>query len=118
MPAFAEQVRSLALLVVDHLNPDFLAAADAPVSDGPLNRLALLVQALSSRSTEDAKQIVGGLFAVQAIRSTVVVHRTGPKASEALERAGISEHDLPRGFVRLLDRAAVSIEEITRVLQT
>jgi len=110
MPAFLEQIRTLALLVVDHLNPRLLDAASAPTDNsGPLNRLARLVSTLSSENFEEAKERIGGLYAVQSVRSNVASHRTGPTADRTLARAGISKFDLPAGFVRLVEGATRSI---------
>lgn len=117
MPAFAEQTRALALLVVDHLNPRFFTSAEAPEAEGSLNRLALLIAALTGRPEQDSKDLIRGLYAVQAIRSTVVAHRTGPKGAEALKKAGIGEHELQAGFARLAEGAATSIENLTRALK-
>jgi hypothetical protein len=116
--AFVEQVRPLALLVVDHLNPAFLEAANAPPADGTLNRLALVLADLDGRTEDDARELLGGLYAVQSIRSTVVSHRAGATAQRALERAEISLYDLPTGFVRLVERARTSIEAVTAVLRS
>jgi hypothetical protein len=60
--------------------------------------------------------MIGGLYAVQSIRSTVVSHRAGADAQRALERAEISVYDLPAGFVRLVEGATNSIDGLTRVL--
>src|SRR5207249_4920894 len=69
--AFAQQVRSLAILVVDHLNPDFLKAMQAPSADGSLNRLALLIRDLAHIDEVAAKDLIGGLYAVQDRKSVV-----------------------------------------------
>lgn len=113
MDAFAEEVRALALLVVEHLNSDFLTTAEAPAADGTLNRLALLLADLRGIDAEQARELIGGLYAVQALRSTIVAHRTGERADAALQRAEISRTNLVAGFMRLAERAATSIDAIT-----
>jgi hypothetical protein len=108
--AFNEQVRTLALLVVDHLSSRFLDAADAPADDtGTLNRLARLLATLSGESFEQAKDRIGGLYAVQSVRSNVASHRTGPLVDQTLARASISRFDLPAGYLRLVEGAAGAI---------
>jgi hypothetical protein len=113
MPAFLEQVRTLALLVVDHLNSRFLDAAGAPADNsGTLNRLARLVSTLSSEDFQQAKDRIGGLYAVQSVRSNVAAHRTGPTADQTLARAGITKFDLHGGFTRLVEGATRSIDHL------
>jgi hypothetical protein len=112
MDAFAQQIRPLALLVVDHLNPEFLRAANAPEAEGTLNRLALMIRDRSDIDEAGAKELIGGLYAIQAIRTTLSAHRTGARADEALARAQISIHDLPAGFVRLVEGAVQSIRRL------
>jgi len=109
MDAFVQQIRALALLVVDHLDPDFLHAVRAPAADGTLNRLALMIRDRAGLDEAAAKDLIGGLYAIQAIRTTLSAHRTGTKADEALARAQITIHDLPAGFVRLVEGAVRSI---------
>jgi hypothetical protein len=116
MDAFADELATLALLVVEHLDVDFLTAADAPAGDGTLARLALLVAQLRGIGVEQGRELIGGLFAVQTLRSTVVVHRTGEKAEAALQRAEISRTNLIAGFIRLAERAAASIEAVAETL--
>lgn len=116
MDAFVEEVRALALLVVEHLNPDLLTAAEVPPAEGPLNRLALLVGELRGVGEVEAREMIGGLFAVQALRSKVVSHRTGHEAEAALQRAEISRTNLQEGFIRLAERVATSIEAVAEAL--
>lgn len=116
MEAFIHQIGPLALLVVDHLNPEFLRAANAPGAEGTLNRLAFLIRDLVGTTDAEAKKMIGGLYAIQAIRSTLVVHRAGEKAAKALERAGIHSYDLREGFRDLVERAAVSIEMVKEIV--
>jgi hypothetical protein len=116
--AFNEQVRTLALLVVDHLSARFLDAAEAPRDrDGTLARLARLVEARSGDSLDEAKERIGGLYAVQAVRSKVASHRTGPEVDETLARAGISRLNLPAGFVRLVEGATASINGLSELVK-
>jgi hypothetical protein len=111
--AFNEQVRTLALLVVDHLSSRFLDAAQAPADNrGALNRLARLVAVLAEVEEAEARDRIGGLFAAQAVRSNVASHRTGPRVEETLARAGISRYDLPSGFVRLVEGDAAAIANL------
>jgi hypothetical protein len=116
--AFAQQVRSLAILVVDHLNSGFLKAMQAPTADGSLNRLALLIRDLAHIDEVAAKDLIAGLYAAQAIRTNMTAHRTGQKALDALGRAGIDIRDLPAGFVKLVGRATASIRRLAEVLAT
>lgn len=118
MTAFLEQVRPLALLLIDHLNPELLDSAGVSRSgQGSLNRLAQLVSATSGKSEEESRELIGGLFAVQAIRSNVSAHRTGREADSTLQRAGISKLDLPAGFASLVSRAAESLENLRQVFE-
>jgi hypothetical protein len=116
MDAFVQQIRALALLVVDHLNPAYLNAVRAPAADGTLNRLALMIRDRAGIDEAAAKDRIGGLYAIQAIRTTVSAHRTGAKAEEALARAQISIHDLPAGFVRLVEGAVQSVRGLLDLL--
>lgn len=117
MPAFLEQVRTLALLVVDHLSSRFLDAAAAQAENtGTLNRLARLVATLSGEDLEQAKNRIGGLYAVQSVRSNVASHRTGPLVDQTLARAGINRFDLPAGYVRLVEGATTAIEYLRDLL--
>jgi hypothetical protein len=112
MDAFVQQIRPLALLVVDHLNPRFLDAASAPAAAGTLNRLALLIRDRTGIDEAGARELIGSLYAIQALRTTLTAHRTGAKADEALARAQISIHDLPAGFVRLVEGAVQSMRRL------
>jgi hypothetical protein len=115
--AFNDQVRTLALLVVDHLSGRFLDAAGAPAdSQGTLARLARLVAATSGDELDQAKERISGLFTVQAVRSNVAAHRTGPRVEETLARAGINRHDLPAGYLRLVTGATTSIRSIGELM--
>lgn len=118
LTAFLDQVRPLALLVVDHINSDFLAATGITASkEGTLNRLAEVVSVLADKSFDDAKDIIGGLYAVQAVRSNLSAHRTGRKANDTLDRAGISRFDLPAGFEQLVRNAAAAILSIAEIVR-
>jgi hypothetical protein len=116
MDAFVQQIRVLALLVVDHLNPEFLRAVNAPAGDGSLNRLVLMIRDRAGLDEAAARDLIGGLYAIQAIRTTLSAHRTGTKADEALARAQISIHDLPAGFVRLVEGPVRSIRRLIDLL--
>ncbi len=117
LPAFQQQVTSLAILLVDHLNIDFLKAVEAPSSGGPLKRLAEWLASAFSLSEPDAKSILRGFYAVYSIRSEAGgAHRASSRASEVLDRAGIDLDDLPAGFESLANLAADSLDELnTRV---
>ena len=113
MPSFLEQVRTLAILVVDHLNNRLLDAAGAPAdTSGTLNRLARLVSSLCGEDFEQGKKRISGLYAIQAVRSNVASHRTGPKVDETLAKAGISKFNLPAGFARLVEGATKSVNAL------
>ncbi|MGE5527388.1 MAG: hypothetical protein ACM3Q9_01840 [Methanosarcina sp.] len=113
LPAFQQQVTSLAILLVDHLNIDFLKAAEAPPDGGPLKRLAEWLGSEFSLSEADAKNILRGFYAVYSIRSEAgAAHRAGSRASEVLDRAGISLENLPVGFESLAHLAADSLDEL------
>jgi hypothetical protein len=115
--SFLEQVRTLAILVVDHLNSRFLDAAGVPPdSEGTLKRAALLLGMNEGQELSRAKERLRGLYAVQSVRSNVAAHRTGPKADQTLARAGISRMDLPAGFVRLVEGATESIDNLRAVI--
>lgn len=111
-PEFQHQVTSLAILIVDHLNVEFLQAVGAEGEGGPLSRLVAWISSTFSLADEDAKDIIGGVYAVYSIRSKVATHRAGSSGVEALERAGIDLDDLPAGFESLAQRAAKSLDEL------
>jgi hypothetical protein len=79
-------------------------------------RLARLVSILIGEDFEQAKKRIGGLYAVQSVRSNVVAHRTGPAADKTLARAGISKFDLPAGFTRLVEGATESIDDLRSMM--
>ena len=117
MPRSTNRCATLALLVVDHLSNSFLTAAAAPPDNsGTLNRLAGLVAALSGEELKQAKDRIGGLYAVQSVRSNVASHRTGPRVEETLARAGISRYDLPAGYERLVEGATASIQGLRELI--
>jgi hypothetical protein len=111
-PEFQHQVTSLAILIVDHLNVEFLQAVGAGGKGRPLNRLATWISSTFSMTPEDAKDSIGGIYAVYAIRSKVATHRAGSSGAEALERAGIDLDDLPAGFESLAQGIAESLDEL------
>lgn len=116
MPAFLEQVRTLAILVVDHLNSRFLEAAVAPADNsGVLNRLAGLIASITGDDLAGAKDRIGGLYAVQAVRSNVASHRTGANSDRTLQRAGIQTFDLPEGFRKLIAGAVQAITQLAEL---
>jgi hypothetical protein len=112
-PAFQHQVTSLAILLVDSLNPEFLKAANAPEDGGGLSRLAGWLEQTFGLAPDDAKDEIGGLFAVLAIRSSGGgAHRAGSRAPEVLERAGIDLDNLSEGFEKLAQLAADSLVRV------
>lgn len=118
LPAFQDQVTTLAIMVTEHLNADFLKAAGAPAGQGTLSRLAAWLQAETKAPAEDAKAMIGGLYAVQAIRSKAGgAHRGGSSGQEALARAEIDLDNLPAGFERLVVRVTDSLEAVADVLE-
>jgi hypothetical protein len=118
LPAFQDQVTTLAISVVEHLNADFFAAAESPSGQGSLARLTSWLQTETKASPEDAKSMIGGLFAVQAIRSKAGgAHRGGAAGNEALARSDIDLDDLPSGFERLVAKVAESLESVAGVLE-
>jgi hypothetical protein len=119
LPAFQHQITTLAILIADHLNSDFFSAVGAPAAEGSLNRLAGWLQAVLDVSREEAREVIGGLFAVQAIRSSGGgAHRAGEGGNAALERAQIDMDDLPDGFERLAQRAAESLDNVRDTLNS
>jgi hypothetical protein len=118
LPAFQDQVTTLAITVIEHLNADFFAAAAAPAGPGTLSRLAAWLEAETGAAEEDAKAMIGGLHAVQAIRSKAGgAHRGGSAGIEALSRAEIDLDDLPAGFEHLVGRVTASLEAVADVLE-
>jgi hypothetical protein len=116
-PAFQHQVTSLAILVADHLNSDFFSAVEAPMGSAGLNRLAEWLESVLSVSREEARDMIGGLYAVQAIRSSAGgAHRAGDRTLATLERAGIDPHALPAGFEQLAVRAAEAIDRVREAI--
>ena len=120
MRAFQEQILALAVLTVDHINATMLdkTKITGPESEGPLNRMARVYAGLSETSFESAKEALGGLFAIQSLRSTVAAHRTGIKGTAALTRAEIESTDRRSGFVRLVVRATAGLESFAQVLNS
>lgn len=119
LAAFQEQLRVLAILVVDHINSEFLTAAGADKGggEGTLARLTKIVASTKRASETEAKELIGGLFAVQALRSNLSAHRTGAEAERALARANISLGRLPQGFDALVDRACDAVVALTAMLE-
>ncbi len=117
LPAFQHQVTSLAILVADHLNSGFFDAVGAPSGQGSLNRLAEWLEHSLRVSRDEAREKIGGLYAVQAIRSSTGAHRVGDDAIPALERAGIDRDELPTGFERLVAGATEAIRNVTAELR-
>lgn len=119
LPGFQDQVTTLAITAVEHLNSDFFAAAGSPSGQGSLAKLASWLQGSTGAEPVDAKAMIGGLFAVQAIRSKAGgAHRGGEAGIEALERAGIDLDDLPGGFGRLVDKVTESLDAVAEVLES
>jgi len=113
LPEFQHQVTSLAILIVDHLNIEFLKAVGAPAKGSTLSRLALWLASELGLSEAEAKDIIGGLYAVYSVRSEAGgAHRAGSRASEVLARAKIDLDDLPTGFEALARMAGESLEEL------
>jgi hypothetical protein len=112
-PEFQQQVTSLAILIVDHLNAAFLNKVDAPKGEGQLKRLADWLAFELSLSDTEAKEILRGCYAVYSIRSEAGgAHRASGRASEVLDRAGIDLDDLPAGFESLAHLVADSLNEL------
>jgi hypothetical protein len=62
--------------------------------------------------------VIGGLFAIQAIRPKAGgAHRGGSSGIEALARAEIDPEDLAAGFERLVLGAITSVEGLTTILK-
>ncbi len=119
LAAFQEQLRTLAILLVDHINSALLDAAGVKKveGEGTLNRLATLVATLRKVDLNIAKEQIGGLFAVQALRSNLVAHRSGSAAGKVLARAHITLRRLPQGFEDLVNGACDAIESIRKALE-
>lgn len=113
LAAFQHQVTSLAILLVDHINAGFFKAAGAPTEGSSLARLAGWLASTFELAEEDAKDVIGGLYAVLAIRSSGGgAHRAGSKATQVLERAEIDIHALSAGFEALCHRVADSLVDL------
>lgn len=116
-PAFQHQVTTLAILVVDHINSEFFKAVEAREGQG-LNRLANWIAETQKIELDKAKEIIGGLYAVLAIRSSAGgAHRAGERAMSTLERSKIDPSDLPAGFDSLVRSATASIERLGEILR-
>lgn len=87
LPSFQDQVTTLAIVVTEHLNLDFLEAAGAPSGEGTLSRLAAWLQAETKAAKEDARAMIGGLYAVRAIRSKKVFHNEFRRRQQRIEQA-------------------------------
>ena len=117
MDAFIGQLSPLSLLTVEYLNPDLLNAAGAPKAEGTLNRLAGLLQEIQELGEPEAKDLIGGLYAVQSLRSSLVAHRASARSRRDLERAEISTHDLREGFDRLVRKVTMSIIAVAMAVE-
>jgi hypothetical protein len=117
MPAFQDEVMSLAILLIEHLNGQFFVKAGIKTG-GSLERLTAWLRNVTAKSEADARDVIGGLFAIQAIRSKAGgAHRGGSSGMEALGRAEIDSEDLASGFERLVLGAITSVEELTTILE-
>jgi hypothetical protein len=115
--AFQSELQVLALLCVEHLNPAFLKAVNAPDEEnGTLNRLASWLARHTGNERRVVADALGGLYTVQGLRSSVVAHRTGTRGRKGIADAGIDPADLPAGFIRLVGNATASIEALTAYL--
>lgn len=115
--AFKNQLAPLALLLVDHLSSDFLTSATAPAAHGTLSRLALLVGRLAKKDEPAARDFIGGLIAVQALRSNVGAHTTGREAEKALSKASIQKGHYRKGFQDLVQRATKALRDLEALLR-
>ena len=68
MPAFQGEVMSLTLLLVEHLNTQFFTKAGVG-KGGSLERLLAWLRNTTGKTDAYAKDVIAGLFAIQAIRS-------------------------------------------------
>ena len=117
MPAFQDEVMSLAILLVEHLNAQFFVKAGVG-KGGSLERLTAWLRNATGKTDADAKDVIAGLFAIQAIRSKAGgAHRGGSSGIEALGRAELEPEDLAAGFERLVLGAITSVEELTTILK-
>jgi hypothetical protein len=117
LPSFQDEVMSLAILLIEHLNPQFFAKAGVE-KGGSLERLTTWLRNATGKSEVDARDVIGGLFAIQAVRSKAGgAHRGGSSGLEALGRAEIDPEDLAAGFERLVLGAITSVEELTTILE-
>lgn len=116
LSAFQEQLTRLAVVTVEHLSTPFLDAVDAPQADGSLARLAEWLASATGRTVTDARDVLGGLYAVQALRSSMAAHRAGERARDALARAGVALDDLPAGFARLVAGGTAAISAVAGAL--
>jgi hypothetical protein len=113
LPAFQYHVTTLAILVVDHLSSEFFAGVAAPKGSSSLNRLAEWLESACQLDRGAARDLIGGLYAVQAVRSEAgAAHRAGETAGAVLERAGIDPEDLPAGFERLALGVVAALETV------
>jgi hypothetical protein len=83
-----------------------------------LERLTAWIRHVAGKTDAEAKDVIGGLFAIQAIRSKAGgAHRAGSSGIEALARAEIDSEDLAAGFERLVVGAITSVEELKTILE-
>jgi hypothetical protein len=85
---------------------------------GSLERLTAWLRNTTGKTDAYAKDVIAGLFAIQAIRSkTGGAHRAGSSGIEVLSHAEIDPEDLAAGFERLVLGAITSVEELTTILK-
>lgn len=120
MTAFQDQLRVLAILAVDHINGKMLDSAGivASANEGTLARLARLHAHLSQIDDKTARAQIGGLLAIQNLRSAMSAHRTGSRVGNELSRAKIALTDLPGGFVQLVMGAIDALDDVERGLRS
>jgi hypothetical protein len=117
IPAFQTAIETVALLVNGNISIAFLDAVNAPKADGALNRLAAWISDNRTTKLAEAKELLGGLYAVQALRSTIAAHRAGAEAEKVLERAQVDLEHLPAGFRRRIEVVVESLDALAQVFR-
>ena len=117
IPAFQASIITLAVLVIDGLNPDLLDQIKAPKADGSINRLAEWISADRGLEIGAAKDVLAGMYAVQALRSKASAHPAGSAAEKALDRAGVDLEQVRTGFEGLLEGVIASLDYLAQAFR-
>jgi hypothetical protein len=112
MPAFQQQLVSLSILLIDGLNKALLERVGAPRAGGQLNRLSSWIGEARAVGESEGRDALGGLYAIQALRSKMGAHRAHSELADALRRAEIEVDELPAGLRRLIVGACEALDRL------